>query len=155
MSAPASGPLAAGVVAPDFPFEEGGKSMRLAMRCRDEGAFVLFLPLAGAPVCAADVRAIAAVAEKLGAPKRPLVLASVDRDAHLRRFLDECGGASLIARGDPTLELAASYGVRRPEEFAARASFLIGRDGRVVGSAVHPIAFPRPLDVLLGWIASA
>ena len=155
---PASGPLERGSEAPDFAFHEGGpagaREARLRERAREQGAFVLFLPLAGAPVCTADVRALVAAAAKLGAPARPLVVVSVDRDAHLRRFLDELGGAQLGHHGDPTLEVAARFGVRRPEEFAARASFFVGRDGRVAGSAIHPIGFPRPIDALLEWAAA-
>lgn len=147
-------PLAPGSAAPDFGWEEGGASARLSQRCREEGALALFLPLAYAPVCAQDARALAAAAAEMGAPRRPLVVVSVDRGAHLRRFLDQCGGSLLAHRGDPGLEIAQAYGVRRGQGFAARASFLIGRDGRVAAAAVHPIGFPRPLDLLRGWVSS-
>jgi len=148
-------PLAPGSPAPDLAWQESGAIVRLAARCREQGAFVLFLPLAGAPVCVDDVRALAAAAAELGAPRRPLVVASVDRADHLRRFLDESGAQALAHTGDPELAVAESFGVRRPEGFAARASFLVGRDGRIAASAVHPIAFPRPLTQLAEWIALA
>ena len=134
-----------GALAPDF--------AGLRERARDCGAFVFFLPLAGAPICCEDVRGLAGAATELGAPRRPLVVVSVDRGDHLRRFLDEMGGAALEHVGDPSLAIAASFGVRRPEGFAARASFLIAREGHIVASALHPIGFPRPVELLHAWLA--
>lgn len=148
-------PPPAGAEAPDFEWDERGAPVRLAARCRDSGALLLFLPLACSPVCREDARALAGAAAALGAPRRPLVVVSVDRDAHLRRFLDEHGGALLSPLGDPGLELAGRYGVRRPEGFCARASFLVGRDRRVTAWEVHPIGFPRPIALLQEWIARA
>jgi peroxiredoxin len=144
--------LAPPALAPDFTWQEGGESVRLAERCRERGAWVLFLPLAYAPVCKEDARGLAGAAARLGAPRRPLVIVSVDRGEHLRRFLDDSGGALLAHHGDATLELAGSYGTRRAEGFASRASFLVGRDGRIAASALHPIGFPRPLDLLQEWV---
>jgi peroxiredoxin len=121
----------------------------------EAGAFVLFLPLAGAPVCRADVLALKDAATTLGAPRRPLLVVSVDAAAHARRFLDELGAAALRHHPDPELALAAAYGVARRDGICERASFLVGRDGRVAASAVHPIGFARPLATLHGWLAAA
>jgi peroxiredoxin len=151
-----SGPLLAPPsAAPDFAWRAGGTELALSAACREQGALVLFLPLAWAPVCGVDVRSIAAAAAELGAPRRPLVFVSVDRGEHLRRFLDEAGAGACGHLGDPTLALAERYGARRPEGFAARASFLVGRDGRIAASALHPFAFPRPLTLLREWAARA
>ena len=145
------------MTASDFQWIDRGVTATLSERARERGAFVLFLPLAYAPVCREDVRRIVAGASDLGggAAGRPLIVVSVDRAEHLRRFLDEHGDATarvLGHAGDPTLAIAQSYGVRRKEGFAERASFLVGRDGSIVASAVHPIGFPRPLDVLREWL---
>jgi peroxiredoxin len=147
-------PLAPGSLAPPLEWREGDATVALAQRCREHGALVLFLPLAGAPVCREDVATLAAAASELGAPRRPLVVVSVDGDAHLRRFLDETGAAALRHHGDPTLAVARSFGVAREEGFTLRASFAIDRDGRVAASRVHPIAFPRPVELLREWVSA-
>lgn len=144
--------LPAGAPAPEFSWAEHGEPVRLRERCAGRGAFVLFLPLAGAPVCREDVRGLANAAIELGAPQRPMVVLSVDGDSHLRRFLDELGADQLAHRGDPDLSLARAFGVACPGGFAARASFLVGRDGRVAAASVHPIAFPRPVAELRSWL---
>ena len=123
------------------------------------GSWLCFLPLAGAPVCRDDVRALAAAAPSLGAPARPLVVVSVDAQDHLRRFLDEqCAyggfdGRLLVAKSDPQLELARTFGVAHPGGFARRASFLLDGDGRVLRSQIHSLGFVRPVSELLGWLA--
>jgi len=143
--------LAAGAAAPSF--DCGGSP--LAERCRAAGAFVLFLPLAGAPVCREDVRQLALAATELGAPRRPLFVLSVDSAAHGARFLQELAAAPLLHVSDRDLAIAGAFGVARREGVAERASFLVGRDGRVVAGAVHPIGFVRPLKLLRDWLAQA
>ena len=145
--------LAVGSAAPPLSWEHGDARRDLATACRARGALVLFLPLAGAPVCRDDVRAIAAAALELCAPARPLILVSVDRPAHLRRFLDEVGAQSLIACGDPDLSAARDFGVEHVGGFALRASFLIDREARVAAAAHHPIGFVRPIALLREWCA--
>jgi peroxiredoxin len=152
VSGPAIDPIPAGTPAPEFAWSENGAPARLQERCAGRGAFVLFLPLAGAPVCREDVRGLARAALELGAPQRPMVVVSVDVESHLRRFLDELGADRLAHRGDPDLSLARAFGVACPGGFAARASFLVGRDGRVAAASVDPIAFPRPVAALRSWL---
>jgi peroxiredoxin len=146
-----SAPLAAGAAAPAF--DCGGSPF--AERCRAAGAFVLFLPLASAPVCREDVRQLALSAAELGAPSRPLFVLSVDSAAHGERFLKELAAAPLAHVSDRDLAIARAFGVARREGVAERASFLVGRDGRVVAGAVHPIGFVRPLTLLREWLARA
>jgi peroxiredoxin len=148
-------PLAAGAAAPPFECEIGGKAVRLEELCREAGAFVAFLPLAYAPVCREDVRRLAAAAAELGAPRRPIVVVSVDGADHGRRFLREFEATALVHHSDRDLALASAFGVARRDGVAERATFLIGRDGRVVAGAVHPVAFPRPLPLLHEWLARA
>jgi peroxiredoxin len=150
-----SAPLAAGAAAPNLPCEAGGRAGRLDEWCREAGAIVAFFPLADAPVCREDVRQLAAAAAELGAPRRPLLLVSVDGAAHGQRFLREQGGTQLVHLSDRDLALATAFGVARRDGVAERATFLIGRDGRVVAGAVHPIGFPRPLALLREWLARA
>ena len=143
--------LAAGAAAPSFDCGGG----RLAERCKEAGAFVLFLPLAGAPVCREDVRQLALAAAELGAPRRPLLVVSVDSAAHGARFLAELAAAPLVHVADRDLAIAGAFGVARREGVAERASFLVGRDGRVVAGAIHPIGFPRPLALLREWLTKS
>lgn len=147
-----SAPLSAGAAAPSF---DCGGGVPLHECSREAGAFVLFLPLADAPVCKEDVAQLARAAAELGAPRRPLLVVSVDSAAHGARFLREVGAALLVHVSDPDLALATAFGVARREGVAERATFLIGRDGRVVAGAVHPIGFPRPLKLLREWLAQA
>lgn len=147
-----SPPLAAGAAAPTFRFADGRS---LLERCRDAGAFLCFLPLAYAPVCGADVRQLALAAAELGAPRRPLFVVSVDGAEHGGRFLRELAAAPLEHVSDRDLALAQAFGVARREGVAERASFLLGRDGRVVAGAVHPIGFPRPLALLREWLTTS
>ncbi len=146
-------PLAVGALAPSLPWS----AARPALTTPPRRALLCFLPLAGAPVCTPDAKQLAAIASEWSGAGCPIVVASVDGLAHLRRFLDEVGGAALHAIGDPELELARAFGVAWPQRFAARASFLLEArsDGRFVvrAAAVHPIAFVRPLDALRAWRA--
>ncbi len=148
-------PLPPGARAPNVVIDVDGTPLDLATALPRGGAWLFFLPLAGAPVCREDARALAAATDELGAADRPLFVASVDHAAHLRRFLDELGGTRLRAISDPALELARAYGVAWSQGFAARASFLIGADGVIRASAIHPIAWPRPLADLKSWMARA
>jgi peroxiredoxin len=153
-------PLGAGAAAPDFTIDAaeghaGAGERRLRDAAAEAGALVCFLPLADAPVCRDDVRQLARAAAELGAPRRPLLVVSIDRAAHGRRFLRENDAAALIHVADAKLELAAAFGVARRDGVAERATFLIGRDGRVVAGAVHPIGFPRPLALVREWLARA
>lgn len=144
-------PLLAGSPAPAIDWTCVAPAPQRAADC----VLLCFLPLAGAPVCTADVKSLAEAAALLRAWVDAIVVASVDSTAHLRRFLDEQGGSALAALGDPELALARAYGVAWPQRFAARASFLLGSDrhgGLIVrASAVHPIAFSRRVDVLTEW----
>jgi peroxiredoxin len=147
-----SPPLAAGEAAPSF---RCGDGRSLLERCREAGAFLLFLPLADAPVCRADVQQLALAAPELGAPLRPLLVVSVDGAAHGARFLREVAHAPLEHLCDRDLALAKAFGVARRDGVAERATFLLDRDGRVVAGAVHPIGFPRPLALLREWLAKS
>jgi alkyl hydroperoxide reductase subunit AhpC len=149
-----SQPLTSGCSAPPLPVAEW-----LPRPLREpERVLLCFLPLAGAPVCTTDVRALVAASEEFLRSVDAIVVASVDRGDHLRAFLDGQGGARLHACPDPTLELAAGFRVAWPQRFAARASFLVEADGGplsaggiVRAGAIHPIAFIRPLDRLRSW----
>ena len=143
-------PLAAGALAPELPLDDAA-----AQAARAAGAFVCFLPLAYAPVCGEDVRQLARAAGELGAPRRPLLVVSVDAPDHGRRFLREAGAEALTHVSDRTLALATAFGVARREGVCERATFLLAPDRRVVAGAVHPIGFPRPLALLRDWLAGA
>jgi len=139
-------PLAVGAQAPALDLAALAPPLPLAPR----RLLLCFLPLAGAPVCTADAKALAAAVPELLRMVDAIVVASVDASSHLRRFLDEQGGARLHALSDPKLALARAYGVAWPQRFAARATFLV-EQGIVRGAALHPVAFPRPLDVIRAW----
>jgi len=142
-------PLAVGAPAPALDLAALAPPPPVAPR----RVLLCFLPLAGAPVCAADAKALAAAAPDLLRAVDAIVVASVDAPAHLRRFLDEQGGARLHALSDPALALARAYGVAWPQRFAARATFLV-EQGSVRAAALHPIAFPRPLDLIRSWASA-
>lgn len=139
-------PLAVGAQAPALDLAALAPPLPLAPR----RLLLCFLPLAGAPVCTADAKALAAAAPELLRFAEAIVVVSVDASAHLRRFLDEQGGARLHALSDRSLALARAYGVAWPQRFAARATFLV-EQGVVRAAALHPIAFPRPLDLIRSW----
>ena len=144
----ANAPLAAGALAPELPLDDAA-----AQAARAAGAFVCFLPLAYAPVCGEDVRQLARAAAEVGAPRRPLLVVSVDAAEHGRRFLRDQDAGALTHVSDPQLALAAAFGVARREGICERATFLLAPDRRVVAGAVHPIGFPRPLALLREWLA--
>ncbi|HET6162651.1 MAG TPA: redoxin domain-containing protein [Planctomycetota bacterium] len=144
----ANSPLAAGALAPELPLDDAA-----AQAARAAGAFVCFLPLAYAPVCGEDVRQLARVAAEVGAPRRPLLVVSVDAAEHGRRFLRDQDAGALTHVSDPQLALAAAFGVARREGICERATFLLAPDRRVVAGAVHPIGFPRPLALLREGLA--
>jgi peroxiredoxin len=146
----AAGPLAAGALAPELPLAGAA-----ADAARTVGAFVCFLPLAYAPVCGEDVRQLARAAAELGAPRRALLVVSVDAAEHGRRFLRDLEADALVHVSDRELALATAFGVARREGVCERATFLLGPDLRVVAGAVHPIGFPRPLALLREWLARA
>lgn len=146
-------PLAIGAPAPPL---EPARWLAPPSRPTDR-VLLCFLPLAGAPVCTEDAKALSAAAPQLLAGVDAIVVASVDAAPHLRRFLDQQGGGALHACSDPELALAQRFGVAWPQRFAARASFLLDGCARGAGvvraAAVHPIAFSRPLDRLASWLA--
>ncbi|MBL8841206.1 MAG: redoxin domain-containing protein [Planctomycetes bacterium] len=144
------------------PLEVGARAPQLdlarlqpALAAPPRYLLLCFLPLAGAPVCAHDAKGLATVAAEWRGAGVPIVVSSVDGGDHLRRFLDEQGGAALHALSDGDLALARAFGVAWPQRFAARASFLLAADGDrhhvVRAAALHPIAFARPLVLIRYW----
>ena len=116
-------PLALGSAAPPLDFA----ALLPALQTAPRRLLLCFLPLAGAPVCTADVKSLAAAAPELLRGVDAIVVASVDGGDHLRRFLDEQGGSALHALSDATLALASAFGIAWPQRTPRRHQHAICR----------------------------
>ena len=123
--------LKPGDVAPDFSLPgSDGRTYRL----RDLAGSVVVLawfPKAFTGGCTAECRSLSASGEDLRRLPVRYFAASVD-SAHANARFAESLGIDYPILSDPTKEVARAYGVLRSSGYAARWTFYIGADGRVL-----------------------
>lgn len=127
----AEGLLEVGSEAPDFEAETSeGRRVRLSDLLREEAVLLMFYPVDDTPGCTKQM----CLARDEGARYREAGVARFgvnpgSLESH-RAFAGKYDlDFPLIVDADG--EIATAYGVRRPDGFTARATYLVGRDGRI------------------------
>jgi peroxiredoxin Q/BCP len=124
--------LDAGDRAPDFSLDASdGRTYRLR-ECLEESAVVIaWFPKAFTGGCTVECRSLVQQGAAVRRFKARLFAASVDDVASNREFAESLGVDYPILC-DPTRATARAYGVLQPSGFAARWTYYIGGDGRIL-----------------------
>ncbi len=150
MSPPAL--IAAGTRAPSFRWRTEGGTESLENALARAPVLLLFYPLAYAPIGLADLPPVDRMLQRLPAASLIALGISVDATEQAEQFFSDLRISRIQAVGDPDLNIASAYGVRRAEGFSELASILLDRQGLVCRAQVHPLCFPRPCDLLARWL---
>jgi peroxiredoxin Q/BCP len=103
---------------------------------RRQAVVLAWFPKAFTPGCTAQCKSAAAMAAELEAFNVRYVAASVDRPEVNGKFARKLGARFPIV-SDPDGTAARAYGVLRASGFAARWTFYIGTDGRILAVDRH------------------
>lgn len=126
--------ISAGDIAPDFELRSHrGGTVRLSDFRGKRTVLVAFHPLAFTPVCAAQMGSYQANFDRFEAVNTHVLGISPDAAPSKAAWAQSLGGLSfdLLSDFHPHGEVAAKYGVLRPDGLAERAVFLVDRDGVV------------------------
>jgi thioredoxin-dependent peroxiredoxin len=146
--------MRAGDQAPDFelPTQDGGK-LRLSDRLAEGPVVLFFYPKALTMGCtkeACHFRDLAAEFAAVGAQRIGISADDVDRQA---AFADKHGFDYPLV-SDPDRTVAKAYGVKRPGPLMnARATFVIGQDGRVAEVIKSEVSMDTHADKALKALA--
>jgi len=140
LPAPASGPLRAGVRAPEVTFNvHSGAPVTLAS-LRGKPVVVYFYPKDDTPGCTVEAQEIRDLYEQIKKADAVVIGVSSDgQDSH-RAFAEKHELPFLLA-SDESGELANAFGVGLKNGRASRVSFVIGRDGTI--KRTFPEVTPR------------
>jgi peroxiredoxin len=145
-----------GDIAPDFTLvDENGDKVTLS-ELRGRNVVLVFYPLDFSPVCTAELKDIARLADRYRAYNADVFGISVDsRWTHAAFKRDEELSARLLADFHPKGEVARAYGVWIDAAgIANRGTFVIDSDGRVVQKIVTSPKDARNQDEYLEALAA-
>ena len=126
--------ITTGSIAPDFELRSHrGGTVRLSDFRGKRNVLLAFHPLAFTPVCAAQMSSYESNFDRFEAVSTHVVGISPDASPSKAAWAQSLGGLSFDLLSDfyPHGEVAAKYGVLRPDGLAERAVFVIDRDGVV------------------------
>ncbi len=132
--------LSPGSVAPVFslPTVEDRTFSLAAFRGRSN-VLLLFLPAAFTPICSTELPALSALRDRFAAEANTEVVAITVDNRHANgQWARECGGnpSILLSDSNPHGQVSRAYGAWMPaDSLSARATFIIGTDGRIKYSA--------------------
>ena len=143
-----------GDVAPDFDLPTQDGSRLILREALERGPVVLFFyPRAMTPGCTKEschFRDLAAEFEEAGAQRIGISVDDVDRQ---QKFADKYG-FDFPLLSDPDRAVAKAYGVKRPGPLMnARATFVIGEDGRIVEVIKSEVNMDAHADKALSVLA--
>lgn len=135
--------------------DQRGQPWSLAQRRRDKAVALVFFPYAFSGLCRGELSEIRDDLGQFDTPTVELVALSCDSVYALRAWASaEAFFFPLLSDFWPHGAVASRFGVLDPAGHAARASFLIGRDGRVRYRDVHPASSARDFAGLKAAITS-
>lgn len=140
--------LQPGATAPDFALpNQFGQPVRLAEATGRKPVVIVFFPLAFSGICQGELCELRDNIAMFEDASVELLAVSVDSKHTLRAWSEAQGyGFPLLADFWPHGEVARSYGAFDEHHgIAARATFLVGTDGRVVDGFATPKGEARPL----------
>jgi peroxiredoxin len=152
-----------GAEAPDFelpsselgPGGHPGKKIRLSSYRGHKNVVLVFFPLAFSPVCSAETACLAKTFAPEAAPDHVQLLGvSVDSDWTLAAFQKAQGlNYPLVADFHPKGEVSRKYGLYLEESgYSARATVIVGKNGRVVYVKIQQLPDPRDSRKILAFL---
>ena len=154
-------PIKVGAAAPDFelpsseiaPNGKPGKKLRLSAY-RGQNVILALFPLAFSPVCTGENACFQHVLGDFASAGAQVLGVSVDSAWSLAAFKRELGLAyPLLADFNPRGEVARKYGLYLEESgITARATVVVGREGRVAYVKVQQIPAPRSTQEILAFV---
>ncbi|MEY2476327.1 MAG: thioredoxin-dependent peroxiredoxin [Actinomycetota bacterium] len=143
-----------GDVAPEFdlPTQDGSR-LRLSDALQDGPVVLFFYPRAMTPGCTKESCHFRDLAAEFAAAGAQRVGISVDDVGRQQKFADK-HGFDFPLLSDPDRTVAKAYGVKRPGPLMnARATFVIGEDGRVVEVIKSEVNMDTHADKALAVLA--
>jgi len=152
-----------GAEAPDFvlpsseptPAGHPGKKIRLSDFRGQKNVVLVFFPLAFSPVCSSEVACLAKTFAPTNAPDHAQLLGfSVDSDWTLAAFKKAQGlDYPLVSDFHPKGEVSRKYGLYLEESgYTARATVIVGKDGRVAYVKIQQLPDPRDSQQILAFL---
>ena len=154
-------PIKIGAVAPDFelpsseiaPNGKPGKKLKLG-DYRGQNVVIAFFPLAFSPVCTGENACFQHMIGDFTTAGAQVLGVSVDSAWSLAAFKQQLGLAyPLLADFNPRGAVARQYGLFLEESgITARATVVVGRDGKVAYVKVQQIPEPRSNQEILAFV---
>ncbi len=144
-----------GDLAPDFdlPTQDGSR-LKLREALEDGPVVVFFYPRAMTPGCTKESCHFRDLAAEFAAAGAQRVGISVDDGDRQQKFADK-HGFDFPLLSDPDRTVAKAYGVKRPGPLMnARATFVIGEDGRIVEVIKSEVNMDTHADKALAALAN-
>lgn len=143
--------IAVGAPAPAFRLPDVDGAPVTLEDLRGRAALLVFLPAAFTPVCSAELRGLAQVAERVHAAGARLVAIACDSMFVLRTWVESqglpSGSVTVLSDFWPHGEVSRSYGAFDAERgLSTRTSFLLDGDGVVVWRDATPAGIARDLE---------
>ncbi|MEH6583582.1 MAG: redoxin domain-containing protein [Halioglobus sp.] len=132
--------LKVGDIAPTFKLEASdGNTYDLAFFQGKRAVVIAWFPKAYTSGCTVECKSLANKGHLIRKYDVAYFMASVDELADNKGFAEETG-ADFPLLSDPSKAVAKAYGVLQPKGYAARQTFYIGIDGRIlkIDDAINP-----------------
>ena len=143
--------LPIGTLAPDFELpSHTGRKVRLSHFRGSRHVVIAFHPLAFTPVCAEQMQTYERQKARIEALNAHVLGVSVDAGPAKRAWAESLGGISydLLSDFHPKGQVAADYGVLRPDGISERAIFVVDKQGRIAWAKQYQIPEqPNPDDL--------
>ncbi len=128
-----------GDIVPDVRLQDSEGAPFDLTRYAGKPLVVYFYPKADTPGCTSEAQDFTALADAFAARAVPVVAVSKDKPARLRKFSEKYGLKVILASDDETGAVCDAFGTwvekslyGRQYMGIARATFLIGADGRIM-----------------------
>jgi peroxiredoxin len=147
--------IAVGTVAPDFALpNQVRETVRLSDYRGRANVVLAFHPLAFTPVCSAQMQTYEREQPRLLALDAHVLAVSNDANPSKKAWADSLGGISYQMLSDyhPHGQVAAAYGVLRPDGLAERAIILIDKQGIVRWTRLHEMGDQPDVEELVAAI---
>ncbi|HZS41220.1 MAG TPA: redoxin domain-containing protein [Polyangia bacterium] len=147
--------LEPGVVAPDFKLKATPDQLVSLAELRGRPIVLVFYPADWSPVCSDQLAVYNSILDEFRAYDALVIAISVDGAwSHLAFARDRKLQFPLLADFEPKGEVARAYGAYdRKEGVAARALFVLDRDGVIAWSYLSPIGVNPGADGILEALA--